>query len=445
MKVLLITLLLFTAACSSIDVNDYYENDDIPVAIKKSNSVIKNRSDLLQTATLYKKAKSFEFLLKESMHPRWKLCPKYFTSGKPGPLRTDMTANFLTAIAFKFSVTQAAEDKVLIMQILHTLFEADAANGLDGFLPYKMAIKDDLIKAIRNDTHINVYTQLFFAYVTLLETNNDSEIRQEVLKHLELIISHMESNKFVLIDHNGAAARYSDISPSYFALNGSRKLSLIVFLDLGIKYVPDKALVRRLKKTREIVSAYGYVEDIQDLHFTFLNLEFPTHSSSWLNMMNLYSGAMITDAAYYKTAYNSLNAEYADEQNTLFTLIGKIIKSEGTQLKEIETQLKGFPMNPDNEEILNDASKIQISNKAMYVKKKKRRESAKPLPFYQRPIRSFEWKQNQMRVDGNFKSNGSLDYTGIDFLQAYWMLQYAKKSNHSSISSTSSTFNDSIK
>ena len=205
----------------------------------------------------------------------------------------------------------------------------------------------------------------------------------------------------------------------------------MVLLDAGLKYFPNEAFSEKLKSARAQISSYGYEEDIQSLHFKVFSLELPTHSSSWLNMLSFYNGFRTTEAEHYVTAYKNLLARYADEQNVFFLLIGQLIDEDKnkTVLEELKRKLEGFPVNPANSEIVFDDNKgIVLSEKAQYVKNIKRLEALCPVPFYRRPLKSFEWKQNQMRVDGNFTSSGNQEYTGIDYLLAYWMLIFKSES-----------------
>lgn len=431
MKIFLLTILMISVACTSIDVDDYYTPEEISKRLLQSEKVIAMRQQRLEGVSLHYKALFFEEKLTGAMSSKWKFCPKVFLKNKVDVFRMDMTALFLASMAFKFAVTKEEIDKTLILNILDSIYAADTLNKLDGFLPYKVSVKRGELKIISNETHINVYTQLFFAYISLLEMNKDSQIRQRVLRHLKLVINHLQANDFKLVDQEGQEAEYSDISPSFFAMNGSRKCALMALLDAGLNYFPDEGFSEKLKSARTQISDYGYEEDIQSLHFKVFNLELPTHSSSWLNMLSFYNGFRTTEAEHYVTAYKNLLARYADEQNVFFLLIGQLIHEGRNKavLEGLKQKLEDFPVNPANSEIVFDDNKgIALSEKAVYVKNIKRLEALSPLPFYRRPLKSFEWKQNQMRVDGNFTNSGNQEYTGIDYLLAYWMLIFISES-----------------
>ena len=159
MRALFTTLLLLGISCTSVDVRDHYSHSEMPAAVDKSNKAIKARKAQLLGLSLLDKATRFEESLTRHMPEEFAFCPKYYESDQPGPYRMDMTALFLSASAFKYAVTHDKQDKQLILKILHSIYMADEANGLDGFLPYKLEVRDNQICPTSNNTHINVYTQ----------------------------------------------------------------------------------------------------------------------------------------------------------------------------------------------------------------------------------------------------------------------------------------------
>ncbi len=430
MKVLIQITLLLATGCKTVSLDYYYKTSEFSVVAENSKNAISIKKKAAERLSLLEKAEHFEKYISSKMHPRWKFCPKLYTKEQPGTLRTDMTALYLSSMAFKYAVTKNDQDKSHILMLLASLYEADRINNLDGFLPYKVKIVNDQLTDISNETHINVYTQLFFAYFSLLELCQDDEIHHQVRKHLILIVDHLQKYDFKLVDHQQKQTDYSDISPSFFAMNGSRKLALLVLLDAGLKYFPQEPFREKLLSAKENALDYGYYEEITDLHFRFLNLEFPTHSSSWLNMLSLYNGFLISEEKHYQKAYENLMKEYEDEKNLLFVLIGYYINKNFTEstLPLIEKQLKEFPLRPNSQEIINSLLlPNQIAGSSQYIKLKRITESSVPLPFYRRPMRAYEWKLNQMRMDGNFAAGDQVTYSGMDYLQAYWMYRFLKK------------------
>ena len=424
MKYFIPLLIFLIAACETKSVHKHHSPEILEAKVIQSRQVISKRQRLLEDVNLEQKAVFFEDYILKKMHPDHKFAPKLYIEGKPGKLRMDMTALFLSALAFKYAVTENPKDKNNILDILKSIKEADRSNGLDGFIPYQIAIQNDKVVSTRNDTHINVYTQLLFAYIPLLKFAGDDEIQKSVLEHLDLILNHLQKTNFKLTDHEGKAIDYSDLSPSRFTFQSNRQQLLLIFTDLALYF----KLGKDIGSLREKLNELDYEDKIQSMHLKIFNLEFPTHSSSWLNLKNSFIGYHIGKAEYYKNAFAKLYEKYKDEKNILFILMWQSMNKDKNELLYVHDRLMEFPLNPTNHEIINSLnSDIEPISDAPYVKLKRELELKSPLPFYQRPMRSFEWKLNQMRVDGNFKSKGELTYTGIDYLIAYWMLRWLQK------------------
>ncbi|MCH2206225.1 MAG: hypothetical protein MK132_10190 [Lentisphaerales bacterium] len=428
MKYLLLTHLLLLTSCSFYEVSDYYSEEEIhqrAILSSKHTEALKMEAEKY---TLEEKALHFEKILTQSMHPKLKFLPKIIHPDQKNSLRIDTTLLFLSALAFKYGVTQNEKDKLLIEQIIDAMWSADESNGLDGYLPYKIAIHNDQIKILTNETHENVYAQFFFAYLNILKYVDDTVIKQKIKKHTTLIAAHFLKDNFTLHDNLGAEVPYSDLSPSSSSFN-NRRLSLLALIDSLQSIVEDPTTQNQLKVTEDLIYQKGYPEDILDLTFNFVRLEFPTHSSSWLNILKIYNGCLSSGKDMYKKAFTQLMQNYQDEHNPFFELIGHAISGESPS-PEIKKILKTFPKTLTNQEVINTQSyqgKIICGD---YVKLKGTYESLEPLPIYQRPLNNYLWKRNQMTLDGNFKSSGDKAFTGIDFLQAYWMMRALEKNNN---------------
>lgn len=430
MRLIILAAILLTVSCRTKLASDHFNKKELEEKASHTQKIITERKTLIDRTTLKQRAELFESTILSRMHPEHKFTPKLYINGSPGKLRMDMTCLFLSSLAYKYAVTRNPADKENILEILSSIFDADRSNGLDGFIPYKVIIENDELKTSSNETHINVYTQLLFAYIPLLKFSNDGDIQAAVTRHLKLIYKHLAKHNFQLVDNRGNDVKYSDLSPSRFTIQSNRKLLLLVLTDLALNISWSSDFHLEMNRLRHQLTKMDYEESIQRMHIKVLNLEFPTHSSSWLNLMNSYLGFIIEEHRYYKTAFCKLYRNYKDEKNLLFELMHNVVHPRfltEEKLREIEESLKNFPANPSNVEIINSRTITQkIDRSAAFVKLKRELEVLTPLPFHERPMRSFEWKLNQMRIDGNFESPGTSEYTGIDFLIAYWMLQWQK-------------------
>lgn len=425
-RLLILYLIILLTSCSVYEVGDHYEKDELKEAVKKSYEVIESRKREAEKFTLEQKAEIFENRLKETFHEKYILIPKLFDGSPKPPLRIDTTALLLSSLAFKFYITQDNEDKKLISKMVDSLIAADKANGLDGFIPYKVQIEKDKILVIDNKTRENVYAQLFFPYSTILKYVSCPETHEKVLKHSRLIINHFAKHDFKLINHEGQESPHGDLSPTQFSILNNRKLSLLYILDIGLKICEDKEVLNKLNEAKERAIRYGYLDEAQELHTSIFNLEFPTQSSSWLNMLKIYNGWYASQNEIYLKAYDRLIEKYKDEENPFFELIGCAINQQKPSPK-IEQLLMTFPIDLSNKEIINSLNPKIEKKLGNYVKLKAQYESVNVLPFYQRPLNNYLWKRNQMHLDGNLKSNSLQNFTGVDFLQAYWMMRALQK------------------
>ena len=429
------SICLLSTACSTSTVEDFYSEEEIIIAVDHWQLQQTRLQTQAESTSLREKAAHFEKLLYQNMHHKIKLIPKVYMAGKPGPLRLDMSALLLATLACKYHVLKDPADKQLINSLVDNIISADAANGYDGFLPYKVRIVKGHLEVVTNETHANVYAQLFFAYYNVIYFVKDKGISEKIRRHLRLIIWHFVSHNFVLYDQRGKEAKYSDLSPSRWAVLHNRQLSLLSLLDFAL-FALDKGedhfLLQEISATRTRVIDMGYGLAIQNLHYSFLGIELPTHSSSWLNFLKMYTGSSSSKDPIYAQAYHSLNRHYDDEQNPFFQLIGLYITPQGNleeKLACIRKTLATFPLDLNRQTVINSRDENIIQVQGNYVKLQRIMEASTALPMYRRALNSYEWKRNQKRLDGNFMSSGNIRFSGIDYLQVYWMLRAFEKNN----------------
>lgn len=429
--ILTISLFLVFLGCRTFEATDFYNESELTARAEATQDYITQVKSKVLSMPLDEKAALFEKRILDRFHPIYKLVERQYSSKKANYVRTDVTCHFLAALACKYGVLKQEKDKRLIEQIIDTFLAADTANGFDGFLPYKVRIVGDKLEVVSNETHENVYVQLFFAYVTIMKYVDDIQIKNKIQRHSELILNHFANHNFVLVDDLGNTVDYSDLSPTSFTILHNRQLSLLSLLDVGLFMAENKQLLEKLQQTREQIIAMGYESSVLDLHTKLFNLEFPTHSSSWLNFLKIYNGWQASGQSIYTRAYQELYREYEDEKNPFFTLIGQSLLSQPSPrlLGEVKALLKTFPLDVTNREMINSGDpKLKILS-GNYVKLKRHFESELPLPIYRRPLNNYLWKRNQMIVDENFKSTGQVTFSGIDFLQAYWLMRVLEIKN----------------
>ena len=165
LRFLLLMLISFCMfSCRTYEASDFYNDEEINEQIDLSAKESLRLEKQAKSHSLLAKAAHFEKAILGRMHADYKLAARSYTSKPATYIRTDMTAQFLSAMAYKYSVLKQEEDRLLIHQIIDTYLAVDKANGFDGFIPYKVAFEGEEIKIVSNETHENVYVQLFHAY-----------------------------------------------------------------------------------------------------------------------------------------------------------------------------------------------------------------------------------------------------------------------------------------
>ncbi|MCM8532216.1 MAG: hypothetical protein NE330_13730, partial [Lentisphaeraceae bacterium] len=336
----LIIVVLFTS-CHSYDVHDHYSEDELSERVILSDTGTEKLRLEAESKSLLEKATYFESKILKEIHPKYKFVPKHYYSDRKDQLRTDMSSHMLAALAFKYGVTKSAQDLKLIEQMIDTFIAADETNGYDGFLPYKVTVKDGKLVATDNETHENIYVQLFFAYVIILKNVDDKSVLVKVKSHSKTILKYFAKHDFVLYTHEGKEADYSDLSLTRYSLYKNRKLSLLSLLDYGLLVLDEGPLKTKLLETRKKAEGLGYEDTILSLHTAFLNREFPTHSSSWLNFLKIYNGWHSSGNEIYQKAFMSLYKNYEDERNPFLELM-KASLFESSIHESVESVLSSF-------------------------------------------------------------------------------------------------------
>ncbi|NQZ59568.1 MAG: hypothetical protein HRT88_19125 [Lentisphaeraceae bacterium] len=431
-EILYIILCLYFFSCSTRKASDFYSKEDLQGQTLISQAHIRRLKAQASDSTLEQKALIFEKNITPHLHKNFKFTPKSYQNNKPSILRIDMTALFMSALAFKYEVLHKNQDRKLIEELIDSIYAADTANGLDGFIPYKVRIEEDQIKITSNETHENVYAQLFFAYFNILNSVDHTRIHQKIRRHVRLIMNHFHTNNFVLVDHEGKKTEFSDLSPKRFSLLHNRQLSLISMIDFALFALDkndDRQLIDKISTTRKQITSMNYEEKSQSLRWQIGALEFPTQSSSWLNFLKIYTGFHSSKKAFYRDSIDKLHKAYKQEENVFFQLIDLSIQDQKDPnlLMTVREQLKTFPTDLSKREVINSEDTGLRFQYGKYIKLKRQLEVNSPMPIYRRPLNSYEWKRNQLRVDGNFHGGGEIKFTGIDYLQAYWLLRVLEK------------------
>jgi hypothetical protein len=87
-----------------------------------------------------------------------------------------------------------------------------------------------------------------------------------------------------------------------------------------------------------------------------------------------------------------------------------------------EGMLARFPMDKRK---LAPSPELARLPRALLPGRKWRPRAREPVPIELRPVSSFEWKSSPYRV--TWGSNPNIEYTGLDYLAAYWLHREVKQ------------------
>ena len=420
----LILLSFLLVGCQVLDPNDHYEANQLSLEQQK---FAERREILKQEAegnSLEEKAVFFETKIKKNMPMGLAMIPKYYGEKVGDELRVDLNCHLLAAMAFKYDVTKDEKDLAFVKKLFHSFIQVDEANGMDGYLPVKVRYDEEKTLILNNECHENVYVQLFFAYQIVYD--KVPQLREDVKDHLKIIFKHFMKNNFTLHDQNDVEVPYSDLKPNSWQVYNNRRLSMISMIDLGRRCFGGD-LRAELELIYLQLEQLSYPYFVQKQAYRSFGLEFPTHSSSWLNYLKIYNGYTASRSDFYKKSFENLEKFYSNQNNPFSKLIGLGIGAY--ELDEVDgivrKNLESFPL--DLRQFPTLGSLDTASKMGSFVKLEARNEATAFVPIYARPYKSIEWKHNQLRLDGNFNSTGNKCFTGVDYLIVYWMWRSFKK------------------
>jgi hypothetical protein len=222
--------------------------------------------------------------------------------------------------------------------------------------------------------------------------------------------------RFALRDENGEIVSEANMNVGLFEFNpsnaiGRRSLD-IVAITLGDKQTRERAL-------RNKWSGVTFPGLVLDLGF----LQIPTPSSSWLNMLNLYTLNECGQESKEEMIY--LSKKYSDMQNPFLQILAyKVDKS--IDISWVKKRLKEYPYPISDERIVNSHRKDLDFRRKRYIKNSAKLEVKKALPLYELSGGYNLWKRNLLQADKHGSQKGR-KYFGVDLLQAYWFFEMVKK------------------
>ena len=381
-----------------------------------------------ESYTLEEKANYIQQRLHDKMLDTETGLPKKFIRSEleDSSLNIELAASYLAVLAYQHVCEPSNQTQRHIQTLLKGIQAADASNGYDGYLPTKLRRQGDQLIVTRNETHMNLYTQLLYAYTLTLEFVKDEAIQDSILKHMELIFTHLLKYDFQLHDETGLKMPYSNLRISHLTINPADRLDGSVFLAVATHYLPPHSAIypQLMKKKTQADRIY---KNVGPLHFDFGMWEIPNASSSWLALLSLDTLCQIEPATEQRGRLLKLAHKYDTHQNPLF--LGLIAKHDphnrATFITKVEARLQQVPYKHLSTQMVNsDREDLEITTNH-YVKRSRYPRSSKPLPLYEIDSDGYLWKRDLLKLD--YRRPAGRTYSGIDYLHAYWQLRYVQQ------------------
>lgn len=381
-----------------------------------------------ESYTLEEKANYIQQRLHNEMLDTETGLPKKFirTELEGGSLNIELAASYLAVLAYQHACEPSNQTQRRILTLLKGIQAADASNGYDGYLPTKLRRQGDQLIIMRNETHMNLYTQLLYAYTLTLEFVKDDAIQDSILKHIEFIFTHLLKYDFQLHDETGLKMPHSNLRISPLTINPADRLDGTVFLTVATHYLPhDSAIYPQLMQKK--AKADRIYKNVGSMHLDFGMWEIPNASSSWLALLSMDTLCQIEPGTEQKGRLLKLAHKYDHHQNPLF--LGLIAKHDphcrASFIAKVESRLKEVPYKHLSTQMVNSNREDLEVTTNHYVKRSGYPRSSKPLPLYEIDSDGYRWKRDLLKLD--YRRPAGRTYTGIDYLHAYWQLRYVQQ------------------
>ena len=426
LKLLLIIALFATISCSARYTKIPYKNqEELLNKIAISDEFRATRKASAQELTLDEKEIFFlqklrdNFIIKpEFLFKRYNYIDKTQTTAS-----IDEASLYLAYFALRIRELYNKSQYVdTATRIIKGIYYLDGLNGFDGYIPRFATLKDNKF-TVSEESRTNNYSLLFFGYYLAYQSFEDDSIRRLIEDHVTLIVKYFLKNDLDLYTADGTHIKYSNLKSKIF----SRRLDALVMFEIGNIIVTDPEVKTQITETLEYFERKGYMKKNQIMSFKIAAIwDVATSSSYWLNMMKLYIIAKATNNENYQYMFKKLNRKLRKSQNILFTLLYNDLfplEKDNPKLQKAQELLETYPLELNNQEIINSyRPDIKLNVFAKIVKKRRYTETNTPLEIFNRPAKYFEWKEPQLRVDGNFGQDGNVEFSGIDFLFAKALL-----------------------
>jgi hypothetical protein len=262
---------------------------------------------------------------------------------------------------------------------------------------------------------------MLFGYALYWDLVADAADRPGVADHVDGLMGRIVDHDMMLVDLNGQARNLRpDVVPDdHFGEDTLRAAQALANLKIAHRITGE---ARYDRKYRELIEREGY-------HRRLINL-----SAHRYRKVLWPAGLHYNDVRMGFEALYSLVRYEADP-----TLVGYYRRGLDRSMGAVQNIGNAFcnfvyhaccADDPIHEAFDADAIRtlqlMPVDKRAREVVNSRRDDfdPGWPLPIDERPAHEFEWNGNPFRLDGWRGLDGELEFTGVDFLLAYWMGRY---------------------
>ncbi len=239
--------------------------------------------------------------------------------------------------------------------------------------------------------------------------------------------AHLLEHDLQLLDADGRRTRFGDLSAdSGFGLNSIAQLTAYAAFALSAELDPDPrwAAARDERRDRYRVAARGRTTNVRVLGIT-------NHSND-LMAWNLYRVliplARRTEDPALADLRHGMHRTWLrvrPDRNPYFVSVFCSVEPESCDLEalaEAREVLVRFPLEKRKVAPAPELGQLPL---ALLPGRKWQRLAREPVPMELRPPSSLEWKSSPHRLARGV--DPSIEYTGIDYLSAYWLYREVEK------------------
>ncbi len=234
--------------------------------------------------------------------------------------------------------------------------------------------------------------------------------------------AHLLKNDMRLVDARGVEPRFGDMSwRSGGGFNAIFQLTAYAAFAWAAELDPDPRWARQRDRLRD-----RYRVPARSRR-TNLRVFGVTNYSNDLMSWNLYRALVplarrTGDASLPELRHGMYRARLRARglQNAYFAAVSCRIEPETCDRGELATgRALLAAYSTDRRAVLPDAAALAALPTRWLPARKWKSEARKPVPIAIRPRSTFEWKSSPFRVRG--RNEPDTEYTGLDFLAAYWL------------------------